>query len=102
MEHIVQFAIGIDDEAVRKRIVENAESTIIKNIQADVEHRIFDTDWCGRTRKEVLSSFSADILKKIIENNKEKIIELAADKLADNLRRTKAVKEAVQKVVENG
>ena len=36
MEHIVQFAIGIDDEAIVKRIEENAEKTITKDLRYKV------------------------------------------------------------------
>lgn len=32
MEHIVQFAVGIDDEAIQKRIMETAHNQIIDAI----------------------------------------------------------------------
>ena len=46
MEHIVQFGIGIDDEAIRKIIMEKAEKSILddlkKEIRSDIIHRIFE------------------------------------------------------------
>ena len=32
MEHIVQFAIGIDDEAIRQRIKETGYEQVIRNL----------------------------------------------------------------------
>lgn len=42
MEHIVQFAIGIDDDAIRERIVANAEKEIIKDLKQDVANKLFE------------------------------------------------------------
>ena len=33
MEHIVQFAVGIDDEAITNRVSEHAEKEIIKDLR---------------------------------------------------------------------
>ena len=35
MEHIVQFAVGIDDEAIKKKIEEHAVEHIEKELLAD-------------------------------------------------------------------
>lgn len=43
MEHIVQFAIGIDDEAIKKNLEKSAVKQITKNIQADVETAMFNS-----------------------------------------------------------
>lgn len=45
MEHIVQFAIGIDDEAIRNRVTESAEKQITESIKRDVEGTIFCKEW---------------------------------------------------------
>ena len=45
MEHIVQFAIGIDDEAIRKRIAESAEKQIVASIKEDVESILFNYEY---------------------------------------------------------
>ena len=36
MEHIVQFAIGIDDNAIKKRIEENAYDDILEKNRDDI------------------------------------------------------------------
>lgn len=40
MEHIVQFAIGIDDEAIVKRVTQVAEKQIVKAIQEKAEDQL--------------------------------------------------------------
>ena len=41
-----------------------------------------------------------DNIQDFFKDNKDKIIEIASDKLAEKLARTKAVKEAVSKSIE--
>ena len=36
MEHIVQFGIGIDDEAIRKIIMEKAEKSITQDLMKQI------------------------------------------------------------------
>jgi Asp-tRNA(Asn)/Glu-tRNA(Gln) amidotransferase B subunit len=100
MEHIVQFAIGIDDEAIRNRIAGSAEKQITDNIQKDVERIIFNGGWnTGNVDKNSPKEWVKDIVKDVIEANKDQIIEAAVVELAKNMAKTKAVKEAMTKVV---
>lgn len=98
MEHIVQFAISVDDEAIRKRIEENAEKTIMGNIQSDVEKQLFYRGWDNRNGR--LSDFAGRILGDVFEKYREEIIERAADKLAKSIKNTKMYKEAMQEVLD--
>ena len=45
MEHIVQFAIGIDDEAIRQRIKETGYEQVIRNLVDRAETSIADRQW---------------------------------------------------------
>lgn len=45
MEHIVQFAIGIDDEAIRQRIKETGYEQVIRNLVDRAEKSIADRQW---------------------------------------------------------
>ena len=102
MEHIVQFAIGIDDEAIKNRITDTAEKQITESIQKDVEETIFDHGWrSGEIDKNSPRNWVKDMVKNVIEANKDQIIEAAVVELAKNMAKTKAVKEAIAKVVEN-
>ena len=109
MEHIVQFGIGIDDEAIRKIIMEKAEKSILndlkKEIRTDIDNQIFaiDRGWSGKDYKKVdLQDWVKDFVMKTLEDNKEHIIEMASEKLVDKMSRTKAVKEAMTEKVREG
>ena len=102
MEHIVQFGIGIDDEAIRKIIMEKAEKSILddlkKQIRTDIDNQIFviDRGWYGKDYKRVgLQDWVKDLVEKSLKDNKDQIIKMASEKLADKMSRTKAVKEAM-------
>lgn len=106
MEHIVQFGIGIDDEAIRKIIMEKAEKSILndlkKEIRSDIIHQIFeiDTGWYGKDEKKTgLQDWVKDLVVKTLEDNKEQIIEMTSEKLADKMSRTKVIKEAMAEKV---
>lgn len=102
MEHIVQFAIGIDDEAIKNRITDTAEKQITESIQVDVERIIFNGGWnTGKVDKNSPKEWVKDMVKDVIDANKDQIIEAAVVELAKNMAKTKAVKEAIAKVVEN-
>lgn len=102
MEHIVQFAIGIDDDAIKQRILDTAEKQIMESITKDVKERIFDRDpWSGKLYDNRLSDYVKNTINKMLETCKEDIIKAAADNLADRLMRTKKCKEAVDGVIKN-
>ena len=97
MEHIVQFAIGIDDEAIRKRIEASAENQIIDSIKSDVTDQIFrKSNWKNETQ---LHSWVKDIVVEAIIEHKDDIIKSAAMELCEYMKRTKAVKQAVAETV---
>ena len=102
MEHIVQFAVGIDDEAIIKNVTEYAEKQIIGEIKTEIhstiEHEIFkfDRDWYSDKERRVgLKDWVEKLVNGILEKNKDQIVELAAEKLADKMSRSKIIKETV-------
>ena len=110
MEHIVQFGIGIDDEAIRKIVMEKAEKSILndlkKQIRTDIDNQIFviDKGWYGNENRRVgLQDWVNDLVAKLLEDHKTEIIERASERLADKMSRTKAIKEAMtEKVRDEG
>ena len=98
MEHIVQFAIGIDDEAIRKRIEQTAEKQIVDSIKEDINDHIFrETTWA---KDSVLQNWVKDIVVDAILEHKDEIVTSAASQLCEHMKRTKAVREAVAGAVE--
>ena len=98
MEHIVQFAIGIDDEAIRKTVKESAESQIIEAIRKDVERTMFSGSpfsYKNEVDKNNPKEWVRNMVRSVIEDNKDKIIEGAISELAKNMMKTKVVKEAI-------
>ena len=95
MEHIVQFAIGIDDNAIVKKVSENAEKEIIKNLQQQVANKIFETYWNKdvNPKTDPLSNYSKGIVENFLEKHQTEILEKAAAHLADKLARSKKGKE---------
>lgn len=102
MEHIVQFAIGIDDAAIKRRIAESAEKQIVESIKEDVESIMFNKEYYGSSKinKGSPKSWIEDLVKEVIEANKDQIIKGATEELARNMMKTKIVREAIAKEVE--
>lgn len=92
MEHILQFAVNIDDDAIVKYIYEKAEKTITDELKKKVENAMFYKNFYGEPTK-TLSDWSASFLESFLENHKAEIIELAGKHLAEKLAKTKAAKE---------
>ena len=99
MEHIVQFAIGIDDDAIIKRIEENAEKTITKELRDKVGEIMFGTNPYSGKELDAITRWTEGLFVKYLEDHKAEIIELTAKYLAEKLMKTKAVREMTQDVV---
>ena len=96
MEHIVQFAISIDDAAITARVSENAEREIIKDLKQQVANKLFKSRYYSQNvdpKNDPLSQFAENIVYTFLEDNKSAIIENASKMLAEKLARTKAGKE---------
>ena len=96
MEHIVQFAIGIDDETIQKRIENNAYNDILENLIADIKKDLPKTYGGVNWRRLV-----DDAIEEFIQENKDEIIETAAKELCESFRRTKAFKERMKESMED-
>ena len=101
MDHILQFAVSIDDEAIQNNIMKNAEEKITKQLEIDIRNRIFEKGYYrpyADSNRDPLSEWTKDRVKEFFENHKNEIIEKAAILLANNLVKTKAAKEVVKKL----
>lgn len=102
MEHVVQFAISMDDEAIKQSVAKNAENVIIKDLKESVEEVVFDIrrTWSKERQREGLTRWAEKHFEEFLVENKSEIIEEAANMLADRLSRTKMAREALSRVLE--
>ena len=97
MEHIVQFAISIDDDKIKRNIENSVEKQVTNKIKGDCMKALVG-------KKSITNCDYTQKLKEMVQNflaeNKDEIIKIAADKLSEKLSRTKAVKEVINKSIE--
>lgn len=100
IEHIVQFGISIDDDAIKKSIEKNVMMQVANSIRNDAMKSIVGKKDCTNFEytsklKEIVETVAGEFL----ETNKEEIIEETAKKLVDRLAKTKAVKDMVNSTI---
>lgn len=96
MEHIIQVAIGVDDERIVKEVERTAENQIIQSLTEKVEDVIFGKrGWYGSKGRDYtpLKNMVSEQITKILEENKDFILSEASKILADKLARSKVGKE---------
>lgn len=97
MDHLVQFTISIDDAHIAQMVEKEASKALKDEVLKVCKSYI------GCERNYLGDNEPGPALKKAIDDfmkdNREEIIDKAAGKLAEQLSRTKVVKEAVAKRV---
>ena len=101
MEHVVQFGICIDDERIRAAIEKSAEGRIMKELTRQVTNHVFDGGYYGQDAKpsDPLKEWCVKQFDDFLDQNRDVILDRAAERLADRLLRTKAAKEMLAQVV---
>lgn len=98
MEHIVQFAINIDDEAIKKAVLENGIKTIEAQIKRDIVNKVFEARYYGdnaNPQVDRLKNWAQDIVRDMFAENKDAIINQAAVVLAEKMGKSTKVREAI-------
>ena len=96
MEHIIQFGISIDDEMIERRIRERAEKEVLNQIADTISGELFGRDFMGRPNKGYVSEWVHEKVDKFMTDHKEEIVNNAAERIAEKLARSKAMKAAVE------
>lgn len=99
MEHIVQFAIGIDDKAIQNRIEEYAYRDVLDKLAKNAVDSIF-AHTNAYSRETMWKTLMEDALRSFLEERKDEIIDKAAHMLADRFQRTKKYREAMGDAIE--
>jgi len=98
MDHIVQFAISIDDDRIKQSVEQNAEKQIIKDLKQNVLNNLLTSRYYhgNATPDDPLSSVSETIIRQVFKEHEEQIIDKAAKLLADKLARSKSGKAILE------
>lgn len=99
MEHIVQFAIGIDDKAIQNRIEEHAYADVLAKLTKNAVDSVF-AHTSAYSRNIMWQNLLGAALQSFLEERKDEIIDDAAKMLADRFQRTKKYREAMGAVIE--
>ena len=99
MEHIVQFAIGIDDKAIIDRVTARAEDIILNEIKNNAKIAIFERNRYGSSFTKKPTYFFEDKIDIFLQENKDEIIEMTAKRLAERLSRTTAAKTVLARKI---
>ena len=92
MEHIIQFGITIDDDAIKKHIEEKATKQVVDSISQSIKDRLF--------RYNGFSYDAQEMFAELLDKYKDEIIEKATVQVVDSIKRSKKYKEALAKVAE--
>lgn len=98
MEHIVQFAIGIDDKAIQNRIEEHAYRDVLDKLAKEAMDTVF-AHTNAYSRENMWKTMMVGALQRFLEERKDEIIDKAANMLADRFQRTKKYREAMGAVI---
>jgi transposase len=98
MEHIVQFAISIDDKTIQNRIEEYAYKDVLDKIVKETMDTVF-AHTNAYSRENMCKTMMEDALQRFLEERKDEIIDKAVNTLADRFQRTKKYREAMGAVI---
>lgn len=93
MEHILQFGVNIDDDAIRKTVEAKVTTEIKSEIKRSVRNKLINT-WGDFTPN------MRDIIREVVEEYKDEIISRASEDVANSMKRSKKYKEALASIVE--
>lgn len=89
MQHIIQFAFDFEDDKVRKSIERNIENQIISDIKKQIEKEYFEY----RYGPNPLNQIIREVVKDLIEQHEQEIIESVKNNITKRLSAKKSFKE---------
>ncbi|MBQ0079714.1 MAG: hypothetical protein KBS66_07495 [Eubacterium sp.] len=89
MEHLIQFGVNIDDEALKKAIMVSASNVVIKEVK---DQLCIGADW---RRSDRVRQIISDEVLKWLNDNSEAILDLSAKLVSEKVMRSKAMKEKI-------
>lgn len=95
----VPVVLTIDEEKIAENIEKEAERRVIDNLGKKVEADVFGKR--GYYGTSPANDMAKVLIKELIAKHKDEIIQGAIKELAANMVKTKAVKEAIKKTVDD-
>lgn len=98
MEHIVQFGINIDDEAIKRAVLESGVKTIEAQIKREIVNQVFEARYYGdnaNPKVDKLRTWAQNVVFDMLAENKDAIINQAAVILAEKMSRSTKAREAI-------
>ena len=92
MEHIIQFGVSIDDDKIEKTVIKAASD----HLKTEVREQIFSKSKSGWDRG--FTPLIERIVRDVLTEWKQEILEKAAENVADSIKRSKAYKEKVKEI----
>jgi hypothetical protein len=93
MQHIISFAIDIDDSDLKNKIEESVKSEVTKKICDKISENIVSS-WGS------LTILSKDIIEKVMERHQDKILKQAVNNITETIKRSKKYKETLKSISE--
>ena len=101
MEHILQFAIGIDEDRIKEEIKQSAVNKVSKEL-ADAAKKELGLDYYGRFSDEcVLYNMAEAAIKNVVKEHENYIVESIAKNVAEGLVRSPKFREKVLNKMED-
>ena len=97
MEHIIQFGVTIDDDAIKKNIEANALAAVVENFTDEMKRHLPKAYYGNNVDWRAVAN---DCLQDFVEKNRDEIMDIAADRLVEKVMRTKAWREKYGKALE--
>lgn len=86
MEHLIQISIAMDDKSIAKQV----EDSLVTKIHKDIYEKYFEKEWKSDRRIEFICH---EEVKRLIEENKDEIINRAVEQIKRSVLKTNAFKE---------
>lgn len=98
MEHILQFAVSIDDEAIEAKIEEKAIEKLSNELLDGVKKSFgVRKSWQGDNYADsLIMDIVTDTVKKICKDHEDEIVKNATAIAAERLVKTKSFKEKIE------
>ena len=99
MEHILQIGISIDDEAIKKAVIETATKQVAEELRSSVSKSIVEkASYYGNTMK--LNLDGERIVREVVAEYKDEIIAGAIKTVSETITRSKKYKEFLARLAE--